>query len=1166
MRLSTIKLAGFKTFVDPTTVHLPSNLVGVVGPNGCGKSNIIDAVRWVMGESSAKNLRGDTITDVIFNGSSSRKPVGSATIELIFDNTDGKIGGQYAGYAEVSIKRTMSRDGTSTYYLNNTRCRRKDITHVFLGTGLGPRSYSIIEQGMISRFVEAKPDDMRVFLEEAAGISKYKDRRRETNNRIRHTRDNLDRLNDLREEVDKQLKHLQRQAKVAEKYKTFQAESRLVEAELLALRYAEMEDRQTAEAKLTHEKEMALEAAVTELRAVEADIEKLRSDSTEHGDAFNAVQEKYYKVGSEIARLEQDIQHAKELKQRQQQDVDKSEQGIKEFETDITNDEAKLKELAEELATMEPEWERLSELGTASEASWREAESRMNSWQQQWQAISAENSEAVQRARVESTRIEQMEQQLKGLVSRQERVAVERAALSIADLVSELGQLGNNESGLKTKLQDSQEELQASNVEIQENRERDVALTRELDQGRATLQQQKGRLASLEALQQAALGGGQGKVSSWLENAHLAGQPRVAQQLNVEAGWEQAVETVLGNYLEAVCVDGMDSVAAVIGDVDDLNISFVDRSQSGTAAAGTLASKVSDGAGVGALLAKVQVANSLNEALAMRDRLGEGESVVTPDGIWLTRHWLRVKREKDANAGVLARETELRDLRASVEALELKTEQLDEQHQHARSELKRLELQRDERQQAVNQIHREHVDLVAQIDARKSRMDDMTARIERLDVDASDLATNIAGIDEKIVGSRGALETAEGALGESEDRLQRLKAQEEGVRKELDETRTNYERDRSAAHSIEVKVESRRSTRDSSQQNLGRLREQLTKLTERRAELMQQLAEGEEPMAAHQESLHELLEQRLSVESDLSEVRKTLEATNQALREAEQKRQHREQDVAERREAVQQVRISAQEIKVRRDTIAERFAETGMEMATVQEGLPEDADPEAWQEKAEKLTNKISRLGAINLAAIDEFKEQSERKEYLDTQHADLVEALEILEAAIHKIDRETRTRFKETFDQVNDGFKKLFPKLFGGGHAYLELNDSDLLTAGVTVMAQPPGKRNSSIHLLSGGEKALTAVALVFSIFELNPAPFCMLDEVDAPLDDANVNRFCNILREMQDKVQFIFITHNKSTISLADQLIGVTMQEPGCSRPVAVDVAEAVDMAQAS
>ncbi|MEM8773351.1 MAG: chromosome segregation protein SMC, partial [Pseudomonadota bacterium] len=402
---------------------------------------------------SAKNLRGDAITDVIFNGSSSRKPVGAATIELIFDNSDGKIGGQYAGYAEVSIKRTMSRDGTSTYFLNNTRCRRKDITHVFLGTGLGPRSYSIIEQGMISRFVEAKPDDMRVYLEEAAGISKYKDRRRETNNRIRHTRDNLDRLNDLREEVDKQLKHLQRQAKVAEKYKRYQEESRLLDAELLALRYAEMEDRQTAEAKLTHEKEMALEAAVAELRSVEAEIEKLRSDSGEHGDAFSVVQEKYYKVGSEIARLEQDIQHAKDLKQRQQQDVDKSEQGITEFEQEIANDEEQLRLLATELAAMEPEWEQLTERSAASEASWREAEARMNAWQEQWQKVSAENSEAVQRARVESTRIEQMEQQLRGLIARQERVAVERAALSVEDVVRELDQLRDQEGHLKTNLQ-----------------------------------------------------------------------------------------------------------------------------------------------------------------------------------------------------------------------------------------------------------------------------------------------------------------------------------------------------------------------------------------------------------------------------------------------------------------------------------------------------------------------------------------------------------------------------------------------------------------------------------------------------------------------------------------------------------------------------------------
>ncbi|NNF16262.1 MAG: chromosome segregation protein SMC [Gammaproteobacteria bacterium] len=1166
MRLSKIKLAGFKTFVDPTTVTFPSNLVGVVGPNGCGKSNIIDAVRWVMGESSAKNLRGDELTDVIFNGSSSRKPVGSATIELIFDNSDGKIGGQYASYNEVSIKRVMNRDGQSTYFLNNTRCRRKDITHVFLGTGLGARSYSIIEQGMISRFVEAKPDDMRSFLEEAAGISKYKERRRETHNRIRHTRDNLDRLNDLRDEVEKQLKHLQRQASVAEKYKTYKEESRRLDAELLALRYTEMEDRRTAEAKLTHEKEMALEAAIGRMRSVEAEIEKLRSNNSEHGDAFNSVQENFYKVGTEIARLEQLIQHARELKQRQQQDIEDSEQGIEEFEAEITRDETRLTDLSAALADMEPEWARLTAVLRESEAEWQVAETKMNAWQAQWQTVSKETGDATQAAQVERTRIEHLDQQLQSLLVRQERLEVERSALSPEELAGELNQLTASEADLKLDLHENQRQLQHVNEQIQQMREQDAGLTVKLDEQRAGLQQRKGRLSSLEALQQAALGGGQSDVYQWLEGAGLASNPRVAQQLQVAPGWELAVETVLGDYLEAVCVDGLDSVAAVLGDIGEVSVSFMDQRETAVPAPRTLAAKVSGSAGVTGLLANVRIADSLSDALNMRNELSEHESVVTPDGIWLNASWLRVNREKDAEAGVIARETELRELRAECQAVAAQVAELDEQHQSARTTLKELEQQRDDRQSLVNRVHREHVDLIARMDARQSRLSDMHERLRMLDADHEDLSTAISETDEKIKVAQQALDFAERTRVDAQERLNRLKAQEPRVKTALDEARTAFERDRAAAHSIEVKVESQRSTRESAQENLGRLRDQLSKLSDRRTELLKQLSTGEAPLAAHQEQLTGLLEDRLVVEKELGDARKVLEATEHQLREREQQRQACEKEVAEQRETVQQGRISAQEIKVRRDTIAERFAETGFEMESVKEGLPEQADPQEWQEKVELMQRRISRLGNINLAAIDEYKEQLERKEYLDSQHADLIEALEILESAIRKIDRETRTRFRETFDQVNAGFKQLFPKLFGGGHAYLELNDTDLLTAGVTVMAQPPGKRNSTIHLLSGGEKALTAVALVFSIFQLNAAPFCMLDEVDAPLDDANVNRFCNILKEMSDRIQFIIITHNKSTIALADQLIGVTMQEAGVSRPVAVDIGEAVEMAEAS
>jgi chromosome segregation protein len=1167
MRLSKIKLAGFKTFVDPTTVTLPRNLSGVVGPNGCGKSNIIDAVRWVMGESSAKNLRGDELTDVIFNGSSARKPVGAATIELVFDNSDGTIGGEYAGFNEVSIKRVMSRDGTSQYSLNNTRCRRKDITRVFLGTGLGPRSYSIIEQGMISRVVEAKPEELRVYVEEAAGISKYKDRRRETSNRIRHTRENLERLNDLRDEVTKQLRHLQRQARVAEKYKTFKDEQRQLNAQLIVLRLAEMQNREEVEARLTAEKENELEEAISRQRALESKIEKSRAAHADQTDVFNEVQESYYKLGAEIARIEQFIQHTRELKQRQQADLDECTQALAEIDQRLETDSNRVQELDRSLGELSPNWDVLRTKAGESEKAWKEAEQAMATWRSEWQEVQKEGSELGKRVSVEQTRIEHQETQIATLVSRQQRLEVERRELSVDELNAEIATFTQNEVGTRSKLEAAKQALAVSVQDIAKARDAERELTSKLDQARADQQQQKGRLASLEALQQDALQSGQGS-KNWLTENDLNERPRLATQLKVESGWERAVETVLGDYLEAVCIDRLNDVQGAVSALDSARVTLVEASGPPHASwAGSLQDKVRGANVARSLLAPVQVANSLGEALERRSTLGTGESIVTADGIWVGRDWLRVNRdEASREGGVLVREQEIRSLTQACERLERDVSALAEQHEQARLRVRELEATRDEQQDGVNQVHRAHVDLLAGLDARRRQFDDVTSRVTSLAADADELAAQLKRSEEALAEARAQRDTARTSLTAIEDRRARLEDRQAGTREALESTRATYENDRRAAHEVEVKLESQRSSHASLSENLERQKEQKAKLTEKRDALTETIRNADQPLATHQEELTKHLEQRLTVESSLADARRELEAIDERLRGEVEKRNAAEAEVGDRREAVAAVRISAQEIKVRRDTLMERFAETGLELEAVRGEIPEDANVETWETSLADVEQKVGRLGPINLAAIDEHKEASERKEYLDSQYNDLTEALETLEKAIAKIDRETRTRFKETFDQVNQGFQRLFPKLFGGGQAYLELSDTDLLNAGVTVMARPPGKRNSTIHLLSGGEKALTAVSLVFAIFELNPAPFCMLDEVDAPLDDANVNRFCNILREMSDRVQFIFITHNKSTIALADQLLGVTMQEAGVSRLVAVDVDEAIEMAEAS
>ncbi|WJW76529.1 chromosome segregation protein SMC [Thiohalobacter sp. IOR34] len=1168
MRLTKIKLAGFKSFVDPTTISVPSNLVGIVGPNGCGKSNTIDAVRWVMGESSAKHLRGDSMADVIFNGSNARKPVGHASVELVFDNSEGKLAGQYAQYNEISVKRQVSRDGQSQYFLNGTRCRRRDITDIFLGTGLGPRSYSIIEQGMISRLIEAKPEELRVYLEEAAGISKYKERRRETENRIRHTRENLDRLNDLRDEIEKQLEKLKRQARTAERYKELKQQERRVKAEWLTLRYQALHEEIRSKEREIQGRETALEAVIAEQRALEAAIEKSREEQTAANDSFNEVQGRYYGLGAEIARVEQAIQHARETRQRQQAELEKAEKAWNEVEAHISVDGQRLTDLAAELAAREPELAALQAQAAASGEALQAAEAAMQAWQAEWDEFNRRAAMPQQTAQVERTRIDHLERQLAQLEQRLKRLAEERERLSGDPLEAEIERLVAEESERGAAAQRLQGELDAVRGQIAELRERLQTQAAELDEARREQQQQRGRLVSLEALQKAALGEDDGAVGDWLQRQGLAEASRLAQQIEVEAGWERAVETVLGDYLEAVCVEGLEPLADGLCELGEGGIALFDteaaRSAGGDAAdAGMLLTKVRAAWPLETLLAGIHTADTLAEALALRPRLAAHESVVTPQGVWVGRTWLRLARADDQGRGVLEREKEINALKSSLEDLDEKVAASESRLEATRQSLHQLEQRREELQAEVNQAHRQHSEVRAQLGARRSRLEQIRGRAEAIDSEIGELRDQQQRDGEEHAAARSRLHQA---LAEMEDlareRSER-EAERETLRGQLEAARRQAQADREAAHGLTVQIESMRTAQQSTAENLERMQGQQVHLRLRREELREALAAGEAPLAEQEAELTRLLEQRSTVENELAEARRRLEAVEHELREQEQGRAAREREAQEMREALNQARMAWQEIKVRSQTLLEQLAETGFELETLQREMPEEADLETWAAEVEALERRIQRLGPINLAAIDEFEEQSERKVYLDAQHADLTEALETLEGAIRKIDRETRTRFKETFDKVNSGLQRMFPRLFGGGHAYLELTGEDLLDTGVTVMARPPGKRNSTIHLLSGGEKALTAVALVFAIFELNPSPFCMLDEVDAPLDDANVGRFCDLVREMSERVQFIFITHNKITMELANQLTGVTMHEPGVSRLVAVDIDEAAQMA---
>jgi chromosome segregation protein len=1164
MRLNKIKLAGFKSFVDPTAVHFPSNLVGVVGPNGCGKSNIIDAVRWVMGEISAKHLRGDSMADVVFNGSSSRKPVGTASVELVFDNSDGTLAGQYAGFAEVSLKRVVSRDGNSAYFLNGTRCRRKDITQLFLGTGLGSRSYAIIEQGMISRVIEARPEELRGFIEEAAGISKYKERRRETENRISHTKENLERLNDLREEVDKQLRHLQRQAATARRYQAHKQDERKLTAELLALKLRDIDNDSQSKEGILRERDTAMQAAIADLRAIESSIETARETFTEKNEALNQVQGRFYQIGADISRTEQAIQHGRELRQRQTTDLEQAEQGLIEVNLHLTRDQAQVDSLAIELQQLSPDLTAVREREQASGEALEHAEEAMQNWQESWDEFNRDARSASEKTQVERARIEQLENQLRRLVAQRERTSVELDALAPEEMTARIDLLAEQATASREQESEAGARLTELSQRIQSLRERERELVAQSDRSRRELQEAQGRLLSLQALQQAALGQAQGKVAEWLKVNSLQERPRLAQQLSVQTGWERAVETVLGSYLEAVCVDTVDSVAGMLDSLQVGTVTFfANASRAASAPADRLSQRVQGPAGVASLLNGIVAVDTLAEALQMRDRLAPGESVITRDGIWIGQDWLRVSRDKDVHAGVLGREQEMRVLRDSVAAAEQQQAAVEAEITAAREQVQEIEHQRDTAQDDVNRMHREFSDVSSQLKGLQTRAEQMAERGRNLQADAEELGVELGRTEDSLAGARGRLEEGMEEMAVHDETRMELESKREHLRQNLGLARSQAQADRAAAQQTAIAVESKRSAHDSILAGLDRMRSQLLQLEQRRTDLSTQLATGLAPIAVHEKDLERQLELRAAVEQNLAEARRTLEDAEGRMRKLDEQRMLAESRVDESRQYLDDVRLAAQELRVRRESLDEQFKVTHFDFAEVLASLTAEAEATVWEQTLREVTEKIERLGQVNLAAIDEFKEQSERKEYLDRQYKDLTDALDTLESAMQKIDKETRTRFQDTFDRVNAGLKERFPRLFGGGHAYLELAGEDILSAGVAIMARPPGKRNSTINQLSGGEKALTAVALVFSIFELNPAPFCLLDEVDAPLDDNNVGRFCDTVREMSQRVQFIFITHNKSTMELAEQLIGVTMHEPGASRLVAVDVDEAMRLA---
>jgi len=1168
MRLKSIKLAGFKSFVDSTEIKFPTNLTSIVGPNGCGKSNTIDAVRWVMGESSAKHLRGESMADVIFNGSNARKPTAQAFVELVFDNSDGSLKGEYITYNEIALKRLVTRDGQSTYFLNNTRCRRRDITDIFLGTGLGPRSYAIIEQGMISRLIEAKPEELRVYIEEAAGISKYKERRKETESRMRRTRANLEQLDYLREELGRQLENLERQAAAAKKYKALREQERQYRAELQALKWKSMDSQVTGKEVAIRDLEVKLEAGIAEQRALDTAIERLRLQRTETNDSLNEIQGKYYGLGADIARIEQAIEHQKNRGSELRQSLEETIETCRETEQQLKQDNAEIEELAARQLELEPELELIQAREEESSEALVQAEETMHSWQNEWDDFNRGAQEPARRAEVQQSRIKHLDQSIERLGQRIERLQAEGETLNAGPLEQEVAELDERLEAARMSLERAEGSVTTLGSEINRQRESNNRINSELDGSRSEIQVQKGRHASLEALQQAALG--EGELVAWLEQNSFGDKPRLMQSIKAHDGWEKAVETVLGDHLQAVCVDGLNAVTRVIESLKFGDLSFFERGNAAPVAVGKsdpdlqpLAGLIETDYGLSSLLDGVYACESLPLALGKRASLSDGESLVTRDGIWLGASWIRVSRDSDPQDGILKRQQELEELTSALELESDRAEELETQLEEGREALKELEYQRDEVQREVSELNSCAGDQKARLSARQVRLEQLAMRKERIGDDMSECVEQQAQEREEISDARMVLEEALVIMEADTLKREALQEHKEELRKRLADARQTAGDDRDESHRLQLQTESERTRLESVREGVERLLGQLQSSRKRRAEIEDSLQQSGDPVGEWQVELEEKLESQLQIEGDMTQTRASLGNCDHELRESNQQRLELEQATQGVRSSLEQTRMDWQGLQVERKTLGERLQESGFELDKVLQELPEDADGEQRERELERIGNRITRLGAINLAAIDEFTAQSERKGYLDAQNDDLNEALGILESAIRKIDKETRTRFRKTYDDVNEGLKTLFPKMFGGGEAYLELTGEDLLDTGIAIMARPPGKRNSTIHLLSGGEKALTAIALVFSIFKLNPAPFCMLDEVDAPLDDANVARYCRLVKEMSESVQFIYISHNKVAIEMASQLMGVTMHEPGVSRLVSVDVAEAAAMA---
>nr|WP_314625255.1 chromosome segregation protein SMC [uncultured Noviherbaspirillum sp.] len=1161
MRLTSIKLSGFKSFVDPTNFQVPGQLVGVVGPNGCGKSNIIDAVRWVLGESKASELRGESMQDVIFNGSTNRKPAGRASVELVFDNGDARAAGQWSQYAEIAVKRTLTRDGASNYYINNQAVRRRDIQDIFLGTGLGPRAYAIIGQGMISRIIEARPEDLRIFLEEAAGVSKYKERRRETENRLQDTRENLTRVDDILRELNANLEKLQAQAAVARKFHEMQADQGEKQKLLWLVRRNEARAEQERHFREIEVGQVDLEEQTAKLRHVESQLEQMRQGHYAAGDRMHQAQGHLYQTNSEIGGLEAQIRFVIESRGRLQSQLTslaaQRDQWQRQHDVqaeELTEAEFVLEEQAARVEQSEQAAQQQNDLLPGLEQAWRDAQASSGESR-------AQIMQAQQRIELEAAQQRNASQILSGLASRRERLVQEKNGLHLPDTTH----LAN----LRAQMEEKQATLEEARMLLEQAQEQQPALEagRREAQARVNAEtaanaQLEARLAALRQLQERVQS--QGKVQPWLKKHGLDSLPRLWQRLQVEPGWETALESVLRERATALETSKLDATQGFFGDAPPGKIALyatdavegrIEPVAGLRPALGLL--QIKD-PGLRALmqdwLHQVYLADDAAEAYAGRGRLPVGAAFLTREGHLIGRASVRFYAADAEQDGMLARQQDIENIARQLRAQQMLAEEARGRAASAENALsqgmQRLQELRSRVAGLTQNVHALQIDLLKQTEVQM-RYDQRHAQI------GADLAEIAAQEAEQLQ-----------AGAESEARLEELDLDLAALQEQHEAGQTDYlEREQQLADARQRLRELERAAQEaqfaekSQRSRIDELRRGIATAVEQVTQLGASMQAGHSELSglddqAAQDGLQELLDRRSLQERALADARHELDQLTQKLRHLEESRMQTERGLQPQRERIMELQLKEQAARLNQEQYAQHLSEAGADETALAALLDGDVRPSWLQGEVTRLTNAIAALGPVNLAALEELEQASERKQFLDAQTADLTEAITTLEDAIHRIDKETRELLQDTFDKVNHHFGELFPVLFGGGNARLIMSGDEILDAGVQVMAQPPGKKNATIHLLSGGEKALTATALVFSMFQLNPAPFCLLDEVDAPLDDANTERFCKMVQKMSSQTQFLFISHNRIAMEMAQQLIGVTMQEQGVSRIVVVDM----------